>query len=72
MGDDSQDKMNDIAKQMNKVVKPQGLVVFGEEEYTQGVDTYVVKMSMENNGFKKLVENGEEKDNIWVKVSNID
>lgn len=72
MGDDSQDKMNDIAKQMNKVVKPQGLVVFGEEEDTQGVDTNVVKMSMENNGFKKLVENGEEKDNIWVKVSNID
>lgn len=71
MSDDSQDKMNDIAKQMNKVVKPQGLVVFGEEENMQGVNTNVVEMSMENNGFKKLVKNGEEIDNIWVKVDNI-
>ena len=71
MSDDAQDKMNDIAKQMNKVVKPQGLVVFGEEENMQGVNTNVVEMSMENNGFKKLVKNGEEIDNIWVKVDNI-
>lgn len=68
MKDDAQDTMDVIAKQMNKVVKPQGLVVFGEEEYMQGIDRKVIKKTMQNNGFKLL--QGGDADNIWVKVKD--
>ena len=68
MKDDAQDTMDVIAKQMNKVVKPQGLVVFGEEEYMQGIDRKIIKKTMQNNGFKLL--QGGDADNIWVKVKD--
>lgn len=72
MKEDAQDTMDVIAKQMNKVVKPQGLVVFGEEEYMQGVNTKVIKEAMENNGFKLLESNNEnDNDNIYVKIEDI-
>lgn len=65
MNEDAKDTMDAIAKQMNKVVKPQGLVVFGENEWIQGIDSSIIKEVMENNGFKLLQEDGA--DNIWVK-----
>lgn len=68
MKDDAADTMDVIAKQMNKVVKPQGLVVFGEEEYMQGIDRKIIKKTMQNNGFKLL--QGGDADNIWVKVKD--
>lgn len=68
MKDDAQDTMDVIAKQMNKVVKPQGLVVFGEEEFMQGIDRKIIKKTMQNNGFKLF--QGGDADNIWVKVKD--
>lgn len=68
MKDDAADTMDVIAKQMNKVVKPQGLVVFGEEEFMQGIDRKIIKKTMQNNGFKLL--QGGDADNIWVKVKD--
>lgn len=68
MKDDSEDTMDGIAKQMNKVVKPQGLVVFGEEEYLQGINRRTIKKVMQNNGFKLLQEDNA--DNIYVKVQD--
>jgi len=67
MKEDAKDTMDVIAKQMNKVLKPRGLVVFGEKELLQGVDGNVIKEVMENNGFKSLQEGT---DNIWVKVGD--
>lgn len=69
MGDDAEDTMDLIAKQMNKVVKTNGLVVFGEEEWIQGIDLGVIQEVMENNGFELL--NEEEFDNIWVKRQDV-
>lgn len=70
MKEDAQDTMDVIAKQMNKVLKPQGLVVFGEEEYMQGINTNIIKKIMQNNGFNLLQKDGD--DNIWVKVKDIE
>lgn len=61
---DSKKIINGIAEQMNKIVKPQGLVVFGENEYNQGIDNALIKKAMENNGFKPYKNN----DHIWIKV----
>ena len=72
MGDDAPEKMDTIAKQMNKVVGKQGLVVFGENESMQGIDSEVVETAMRNNGFKQFVHNGEKMENIWVKTKEID
>ncbi len=71
MNEDAQETMDSIAKQMNKVVKKQGLVVFGENEDLQGIDKKTVAKCMENNGFKKYILCGEEVDNIWVKVEDL-
>lgn len=70
MNEDAGDAMDAIAKQMNKVLKPQGLVVFGEEEYMQGINRNIIKKTMQNNGFKLLQE--ENADNIWVKIKDIE
>lgn len=69
---DAQEKMDIIAKQMNKVVVQNGLVVFGEDEWSQGINYEIIKTSMENSGFKKLIKNENDVDNIWIKVKNID
>jgi len=72
MKDDAQETMDSIAKQMNKILKIKGLVVFGEEEGLQGINTNIIKEIMENNGFKLLQNDGEiSNDNIWVKCKNI-
>ncbi len=71
MKDDAEDTMDLIAKQMNKVVKNQGLVVFGEDEFLQGIDTNIIKEAMENNGFKLLKTNKENK-NIWIKIKDME
>lgn len=68
MKEDAEDTMDIIAKQMNTILKPQGLVVFGEEEYMQGINRNTIKKIMKNNGFKLLQET--DTDNIWVKVKN--
>ncbi len=71
--DNAQATMNDIAKQMNKVVKEGGLVVFGENETREEIGGYypMIETSMKSNGFKKLTQNGEELDNVWVKVEDL-
>lgn len=66
MKEDAKDTMDVISKQMNKVLKPQGLVVFGEYEWMQGIDRGIIKEIMENNGFK-LFQN-DNADNVWIKV----
>lgn len=72
MKDDAQETMDSIAKQMNKILKPNGLVVFGEKEYMQGLDTSIIQETMENNGFKMLQRDGKyPNDNIWIKCENI-
>ena len=70
MKEDAKDTMDIIAKQMNTVLKPQGLVVFGEDEWMQGIDRTIIKETMENNGFKLYQE--EKADNIWVKVNGVE
>ena len=72
MKKDAPEQMESIAKQMNKVVKKHGLVVFGEDEFLQGIDSNVINESMKNNGFKKLTYNGKELNNVWVKVEDIE
>lgn len=62
--------MDIIAKQMNKILKPQGLVVFGEEEYYQGINQNTINKVMKNNGFKLLQE--DDVNNIWVKVKDVE
>lgn len=70
MKEDAKDTMDIIAKQMNTVLKQQGLVVFGEDEWMQGIDRTIIKETMENNGFKLYQE--EKADNIWVKVKGVE
>lgn len=70
MKEDAKDTMDVIAKQMNKVLKPQGLVVFGEDEWMQGIDGNTIKEIMGNNGFKLLQDGSEE--NIWIKVKDME
>ena len=50
---------------MNKILKTKGLVVYGENEYMQGIDNKVIKKAMGNNGFKLLNKN---LNNVWVKT----
>lgn len=69
--DNAQEKMNNIAKQMNKVVKKDGLVVFGENENKMGNYADIINIAMKDNGFRKLVQNNQETDNVWVKVEDI-
>lgn len=69
MKDDAPETMDFIAKQMNKILKINGLVVFGENEFMQGVDTNIIEGVMKNNGFRLLQQNYN--DNIWVKCENI-
>ena len=64
--------MDNIAQQMNRVVKEGGLVVFGENEYLTGVGIEdVINSSMKSNGFKKHTQNGKELDNVWVKAEDL-
>lgn len=70
MKEDAKDTMDVIAVQMNKILKPQGLVVFGEEEWMQGIDNNIINESMKNNGFAQLQESYT--NNIWVKVKDIE
>ena len=65
MKDDAIETMDSIAKQMNKILKTKGLVVYGENECMQGIDNEVIKNAMENNGFKLLNKN---LNNVWVKT----
>lgn len=70
--DNAQEKMDNIAQQMNRVVKEGGLVVFGENEYLTGVGIEdVINSSMKSNGFKKHTQNGKELDNVWVKAEDL-
>lgn len=72
MKDDAPETMETIAKQINKILKMNGLVVFGEEEWMQGIDTKVIKRIMKNNGFELFqVHNENDHKNIWVKVQDI-
>lgn len=72
MKDDAPEIMDSIAKQINKILKPEGLVVFGEEEFMQGINSSIIKKTMENNGFKLLQTNiNNTNNNIWVKTENI-
>lgn len=70
MKEDAKDTMDIIAKQMNKILKHQGLVVFGEEEYMQGINQNIINKVMRNNGFKLLQE--DDVNNIWVKVKDVE
>lgn len=58
--------MGKIARQMNKVVKQDGLVVFGELEPDE-----IVEREMQKNGFRKLVYKNKEINNVWVKERNV-
>ncbi len=71
MKDDAPETMDSIAKQMNKILKPEGLVVFGEEEFMQGINTDIIKKAMGNNGFKLLQPDINTNNNIWLKTENI-
>lgn len=73
MKDDAQETIDLIAKKMNKILKKQGLVVFGEEEgFMQGIDRNIIKETMNNNGFKLLENNNKnDNDNIWVKIEDV-
>jgi len=71
MKDDAPETMDSIAKQMNKILKPNGLVVFGETEYQQGINPLVIEEIMENNGFKLFQKDGKDTDNIWVKCEDV-
>lgn len=72
MKDDAQETIDLIAKKMNKILKKQGLVVFGEEEFMQGINTNIIKEAMGNNGFKLLESNiKNDNDSIWVKIEDV-
>lgn len=73
MKDDAQETIDLIAKKMNKILKKQGLVVFGEKEgFMQGIDRNIIKETMDNNGFKLLESNNKnDNDNIWVKIEDV-
>lgn len=72
MKEDAQETMDLIAKKMNKILKKQGLVVFGEEEFMQGINTNIIKETMDNNGFKLLESNNKNDNaNIWVKIEDV-
>lgn len=66
MKEDAREIMDEIAQKMNKVLKPQGLVVFGEEEYLQGIRVNTIADVMKKNGFRLL--NKSLSENIWLKV----
>ena len=66
MKEDAREIMDEIARKMNKVLKPQGLVVFGEEEYLQGIRVNTIADVMKKNGFRLL--NKSLSENIWLKV----
>lgn len=72
MKDDAPKTIDLISKKMNKILKKQGLVVFGENESMQGIDKNIIKEAMENNGFKLLESNNKnDNDNIWVKIKDV-
>ena len=71
MREDSTENMNKIASQMNKVVKMNGLVVFGENEFLQGIDTNKVADVMRENGFEPVINPKTDSQNMWKKVQNI-
>lgn len=72
MKDDAFQTMDTIAKQMNKILKPEGLIVFGETEYMQGINPEIINEAMRNNGFKLLQpKDSDTNNNIWVKTKNI-
>lgn len=72
----SREIMNSIAKEMNRVVSKDGLVVFGEEEDMQGVERNHVNDAMMKNGFKPICLHKkfgfQNEVNIWQKVSNVE
>ena len=51
---DSRKTIDLLTQQMGKVVKPKGLVVFGEYEKEQNVDTRYLREAMLKNGFEPL------------------
>lgn len=72
MKDDAFQTMDTIAKQMNKILKPEGLIVFGETEYMQGINPEIINEAMRNNGFKLLEPKDKDtNNNIWVKTEKI-
>ena len=71
MREDSTENMNKIASQMNKVVKMNGLLVFGENEFLQGIDTNKVADVMRENGFEPVINPKTDSQNMWKKVQNI-
>lgn len=73
MSDDAKEKMTSIAQQINNVLSEGGLLVFGEEEYLQGIDKKLIFDVMSNNGFepitlKKSKQPAWHNTHIWRKI----
>lgn len=68
MRQDSVENMNKIASQMNKVLNLNGLVVFGEDEIRQGINTNKIADIMRKNGFEPVINSKIELQNVWRKV----
>ena len=64
---DSMKTIDLLAKKMGKVVKPKGLVVFGENEKRQPVDTRHLREAMIKNGFEPvyLYKNASEYEELY-------
>lgn len=64
--------MTTIAKQINKALTKDGILILGEKENLQLTDTKLLSEVLLENGFKKAVKNKNGYCNVWKKVSDID
>ncbi len=56
--------IDDFARQAHQILKPNGLLVFGEKEADQGVDKKMIYSIMLDNGFVPI-ESNSDKEKIW-------
>lgn len=72
----SNETMTFIAKEMNRVMSKDGLVVFGEREEDEGIDECQIFEIMTKNGFKPICLHKKfgflNRVNIWQKVSDVE
>ena len=63
---DAKNTINSIAKQLGEVVKPKGLVVFGENEQFQMVNIEYITDAMTKNGFEPVIRYKNKEDFTWL------
>ena len=64
--EDARETINSIAKQLGDVVKPNGLVVFGEDEQDQKVNIEYITDAMTKNGFEPVFRYKNKADFTWL------